>query len=57
MKQHLVNAAHLKLEDSKYRLGRKLTFDAQAEKFVDDEEANKLLTRCYRKPYVVPESV
>jgi hypothetical protein len=57
MKQHLKDAAHLNLEDSKYHLGRKLTFDAKAEAFVDDAEANKLLTRCYRKPYVVPEQV
>ncbi len=57
MKQHLTHAAHLNLDDSKYHLGRKLTLDAKGEKFVDDEEANKLLTRCYRKPYVVPEQV
>ena len=57
MKEHLVDAAHLKLADSKYHLGRKLTFDAKAEKFVDDEEANKLVTRNYRKPYVVPGEV
>ncbi len=57
MKQHLVDAANMNLDQSMCRLGRKLRFDAQAEKFVDDEEANKLLTRCYRKPYVVPEQV
>ncbi len=57
MKQHLTDAAKLKLEDSKYRLGRKLDFDAKAEQFVGDQQANKLLTRAYRAPYVVPESV
>ena len=57
MKEHLVDAAKLKLEDSTYRLGRKLTFDAKAEKFVGDAEADKLLTRAYRAPYVVPEQV
>jgi hypothetical protein len=36
-----------------YRVGRKLTWDAAARKFAGDEEANKLLTREYRKPYVV----
>ncbi|MFA4028456.1 MAG: hypothetical protein GDYSWBUE_000336 [Candidatus Fervidibacterota bacterium] len=41
----------------KYRLGRKLTFDPQAEKFINDDEANKLLTREYRHPFVVPEKV
>lgn len=36
-----------------YRVGRKLNWDNQARKFVNDSEANKLLTRDYRKPYVV----
>ena len=57
MKEHLVDAAKLKLEDSTYRLGRGLTYDAKAEQFVGDDEANKLLTRPYRRPYVVPEQV
>jgi predicted dehydrogenase len=53
MKEHLADAAHLKLEESAYRLGRKLSFDAAAEKFIGDDEANKLLTRQYRQPYEV----
>ena len=57
MKQHLVDAAKLKLEDATYRLGRKLEFDAKAEQFVGDQEANRLLTRPYRAPFVVPENV
>ncbi len=57
MKHHLADKAKLDLAESTYRLGRKLDFDAKAEKFVGDDEANKLLTRCYRKPYVVPEHV
>lgn len=39
------------------RLGRELRFDTRTEKFVDDKEANRLLTRNYRKPYIVPEKV
>ena len=31
------------------RLGRTLTFDPQAERFVDDEEANELVGREYRE--------
>jgi len=40
-----------------YRTGRKLIFDSANEKFVNDPEADRLLTRDYRKPYVIPEVV
>ena len=40
-----------------YRLNRQLTFDADTEKFIGDEEADKMLTRKYRKPFVVPDKV
>lgn len=40
-----------------YRLNRVLNFDPSAEKFVNDAEADKMLTRNYRPPYVVPEKV
>ena len=46
---HLANIA--------YRVGRKLKFDGKSEKFVGDAEADKLLTREYRAPFVVPEKV
>ncbi|HYO83572.1 MAG TPA: Gfo/Idh/MocA family oxidoreductase [Bryobacteraceae bacterium] len=36
-----------------YRVGRKLEWDAAKRQFVNAPEANKLLTREYRKPYVV----
>jgi predicted dehydrogenase len=45
------------LANISYRMGRQLTFDGAKEKFVKDPEADKLLTRVYRKPYVVPEQV
>jgi hypothetical protein len=45
------------LTNISYRLGRELTFDGAKEKFVKDKEADKMLTRVYRKPYVVPEVV
>jgi len=40
-----------------YLLGRDLMFDGKNEKFIDDDEANAMLTRDYRKPYIVPEKV
>ena len=44
------------LANISYRLGgRKLIVDAQTETIVDDAEANKLLKREYRAPWVVPE--
>ena len=38
-----------------YRLRRSVTFDGATERFVGDEEANKLLTRTYRAPYSLPD--
>jgi predicted dehydrogenase len=35
------------------RVGRKLRWDGQAERFIGDEEANRLLTKEYRKPWNV----
>lgn len=40
-----------------YRTGRKLVFNPETEKFAKDPEADKLLTRTYRKPYVMPDKV
>ena len=39
------------------RVGRVLHFDAETETVRHDPEANKLLGRTYRKPFVVPEKV
>jgi predicted dehydrogenase len=40
-----------------YRLGRKLSIDPKTEGFVDDAEANSLVKRSYREPWVVPDPV
>ena len=41
-----------------YRLGRGLKFNGSTEKFINDPEADALLTQKeYRKPYVVPDKV
>jgi predicted dehydrogenase len=55
MKRHLADAAGLDLTGITYRLGRTLHFDAQAEKFVGDPDADQLLTRPYRAPFAMPE--
>jgi len=45
------------LANVSYRVGRALAFDGRTESIVGDAEANKLLTREYRKPYVIPDKV
>ena len=56
MRQHLSVDNTLKLEGLDYRLGRTLTVNPKAEAFVNDPEADKLLTREYRKPFAVPNT-
>ena len=38
-------------------LGVALTMDPKSERFLGNDAANEMLTRPYRKPYVVPEKV
>jgi len=45
------------LANISYRLGRELKFMGDYEKFAGDPEADTMLTRAYRHPYVVPEEV
>ncbi|MCK3682829.1 Gfo/Idh/MocA family oxidoreductase [Maribellus sp. YY47] len=57
-----VESAHLSsalahLGNIAYRTGRVLTFNPEAERFVNDPEADLMLKRNYRAPYVVPENV
>jgi len=40
-----------------YRLGRVLEFDPASESFLGDEEANQMLRRNDREPFVVPEKI
>src|SRR4029450_300164 len=44
------------LANISYRVGRSLTFDGKAERFVDDKQADHLLTREYRKGFEIPSS-
>lgn len=50
-------AAIAHLGNISYRLGRTLHFDPQKEIFPGDKEANAMLTRKYRAPFVIPEKV
>ena len=43
--------------DGSCRLKRNLEFDPVKEQFVNDAEADALITRQYRDPYTVPETV
>lgn len=52
-----ISTAYCHLGNISYRVGRKLRFDESRMQFSGDAEANRMLTRDYRKPYVVPEKV
>ena len=54
--EHL-GANNVKLDMTKATLGAFLQMDGKAERFLSDAKANALLTREYRKPFVVPEVV
>ena len=45
------------IERSGYVMGRKLAVDTEAERIIDDEEANALLSRDYRKGFEVPQRI
>ena len=45
------------LANISYRVDRSLVFDSARERFVGDKLADRLLTRAYRKPYIVPKKV
>jgi predicted dehydrogenase len=51
------SAALCHLANIAYRLGRTLEFDPAGERFKNDAAADRLLTRAYREPFVVPRAV
>ena len=56
MTEHL-RANEVDLDANKLTLGVGLTMDPKSERFIGNDQANEMLTRPYRKGYVVPEQV
>ena len=56
MQEHLKENG-LTLEETDYIVGRTLNFDSKTESITGDDEANKMLSRTYRPPYMVPNKV
>ena len=56
MEQHL-GANKVDLHKTPATLGAVLNMDPRTERFLDNDAANRLLTREYRAPFVVPEVV
>ncbi len=52
-----ISCTLIHLANISYRLGRTLHFDAATMRCQGDEEANRMFTRNYRTPFVVPERV
>lgn len=53
--QGRISTASCILANLSMQLGRSLTWDPGKHEVVSDAEANKLLARSYRKPWVHPE--
>ena len=51
------SCALVHLAEIAYLTRGRLDFDPQTEQFTDCQEANALLTKPYRNPYVLPEAV
>jgi hypothetical protein len=54
IEQGYISTATCILANNAMKLGRTLTWDAQKQRVVGDEEANRLLQRPYRHPWVHP---
>ena len=57
MLKYNLKAVDIDLAENTYAIGRDLNFDPVGEKFIGDKQADALLSRPYRAPYVVPEKV
>ncbi len=54
MQEHLIKNG-VTPDENAYFMGRELKIDVENESIIDDIEANHLLTRWYREPFVVPD--
>jgi hypothetical protein len=57
VEEGVISADLCHLANISYRVKRRLELDSRGEAFAGDAEANQLLTRDYRDPFVVPQSV
>ncbi len=57
IREGFYSCALVHLGNISYRLGRTLEFDPGKMKFINAPDADAMLTRQYRKPFVVPENV
>ncbi len=57
IREGVYSCALIHLGNISYRLSRSLDFDPKTMKFKHDDEANQMLKREYRAPYVVPDKV
>ena len=55
IEQGHISTASCILANLALQLGRTLTWDAETGQVVGDDEANRLLRRPYRRPWVHPE--
>lgn len=57
IREGFYSCALIHLGNISYRLGRSLEFDPVKMRFINDSEADAMLTRQYREPFVLPEIV
>jgi predicted dehydrogenase len=53
----VLSTAFCHLGNIAYRVGEELHFDPKIQRFLNNDIANSMLTRNYRAPYIVPETV
>ncbi|GAC1466495.1 MAG: Gfo/Idh/MocA family oxidoreductase [Isosphaeraceae bacterium] len=57
IEQGHLSSAYCHLGNIAYRLGRKLHINPSSESFVNDADADAMLTREYRAPFIVPSKI